>query len=131
MAKKLENLWKSLLLFQDRMNKIIESIDGEYNSCYLMLPSDIIEYERYILIKLDAAGVKEDKISVYVKQRLLIIEAVKLKDSFTKGNYIIAERRFGKYKNIIELSEDFDINSIDYYIKDGVITIKIKKKEEA
>ena len=129
MAKKLANLWEKLLLFQDKMDKIIETIDLEYQSCYLMLPSDIVEYESYILIKLDAPGIKKDQINIAIEGKLLIIEATKVKDYFSKCEYIIAERRFGKFKNIIEIPEVFDIHSIEYQIGEGVITIKIRKSE--
>jgi HSP20 family protein len=130
MARKLSNLWEKILLFQDRMDKIIESIDSEYTTSYLMLSCDIIETDKYILIKIDAPGIEKNSINIFFKKNLLIIEAVKQKDYFSECKYIIAERRFGQFKNIIEIPENFDIRSIDYYIKDGVITIKIKKTEE-
>ena len=129
MAKKLANLWEKLLLFQDKMDKIIETIDLEYQNCYLMLPFDIVEFDKYILIKLDAPGIKREQIDIFVEGKLLVIEATKAKNYFSKCKYIVAERRFGKFKNIIEIPEIFNIHSIEYRIEDGVITIKIRKSE--
>ena len=129
MGAKVSNLWEKLILFQDKMEKIAETIDGHFNSCYLILPSDILEYEEYVLIKIDIPGIDENNIKITLEDKFLIVEGVKVKDfSEKEGRYLIAERRFGKFKNIIQIPKNFDTEGISYYIKDGVLIIKIDKK---
>ena len=129
MGKKLTTIWERLLLFQEKMDKIIECIDSKYCEYHIILPIDIVEFEDVIIIKIDAPGISEENFTVYNEGNLLIIEGVKVDiESPLKGNYLIAERRFGKFKNIIDIPENFDINNIKYYINNGVIWVKIYKK---
>ena len=129
MGKKLGTVWEKLLLFQEKMDKIIECIDSKYCEYYIILPIDIVELEDVIIIKIDAPGINDKNFTVYNEGNLLVIEGVKVDlTSPLKGNYLLAERRFGRFKNIIDIPEDFDINSVNYYIKDGVIFIKVYKK---
>ncbi len=128
MGTKVSDLWERLILFQDKMEKIAETIDNHFNSCYLILPSDILEYEEYILIKIDVPGIDENNLQIALEENFLIVEGNKTKDfSEKEGKYLIAERRFGKFKNIIQIPKNFDTKEISYYIKDGVLIIKINK----
>ncbi len=127
MGKRISDIWERLIMFQDKMDKILNEVDEKIASCYLILPSDILEYENNLVIKIDIPGINEKDINIKIKDRFLIIEGFKDKDIGEHVRYILAERRFGKFKNIIELPENFDMNSISYYIKNGVLIIKINK----
>ena len=127
MGKRISDIWERLIMFQDKMDKILNEVDEKMASCYLILPSDILEYENNLVIKIDIPGINEKDINIKIKDRFLIIEGFKDKDIGEHVRYILAERRFGKFKNIIELPENFDMNSISYYIKNGVLIIKINK----
>ncbi len=127
MGKRISDIWEKLILFQDRMESILNELDERFTSGYLILPSDILENENGLIIKIDIPGIREDDIRIKIDNRFLIIEGFKYKDVDRNVHYIIAERRFGKFKNIIELPLNFDMESISYYIKNGLLVVKIKK----
>jgi HSP20 family molecular chaperone IbpA len=131
MAKKLSDLWEKLLYVQDKMDKIIENIDNKFNNYHLILPFDIIEYDDHIDIKIDAPGILDENLKIYSENNLLIVEGIKLDSkALPISRYIIAERRFGKFRNIIDIPECFDIKNSKIIKENGVITIKINKIEE-
>jgi len=131
MAKKLSDLWEKLLYVQDKMDKIIENIDNKFNNYHLILPFDIIEYDDHIDIKIDAPGISEENLRIYYDNTLLIVEGIKIDlRPPSISRYIIAERRFGKFRNIIDIPECFDIKNREIKKENGVITIKINKIEE-
>jgi HSP20 family protein len=127
MGKRVSDIWDRLILFQNKMNEITNEIDEMLTSAYLILPSDILEYEHNLIIKIDIPGMDENNIRIHIENRFLVIEGYKSKDINDNVRYILAERRFGKFKNIIELPADFDMESISYYIKNGVLIVKIEK----
>ncbi len=127
MGKRVSDIWEKLILFQDKMDQIINEIDQKFTSAYLILPSDILEYEHRLIIKIDIPGIEEENIKIKIIERFLIIEGYKTKDTSEHVKYILAERRFGKFKNIIELPMNFDMDNISYYIKNGVLVVNIEK----
>lgn len=75
-------------------------------------------------------GVKPADINLQLTQDSLIIEGERKSDIQEKP-YIRREREFGKFKKSIRLPYAVDTNDINAGLKDGILTIKLIKSEEA
>ncbi len=128
MGRKITKLLDKISLFENQIEKIANSINFYYNNYTLTLYTDILESEDSLIIKIDIPGINNNCINIYNENDSLIIEGVKDRDDiYEKGKYLLAERSFGKFRNNIQISDKFDLKSIDHYIKNGVLHITIKK----
>ena len=78
-------------------------------------------------------GVDTDSINVQVDKNLLTIEGERQLE--TGGNdektTVYAQERFsGKFKRVVTLPEDVDVNNVSASCKDGVLKISILRREE-
>ena len=131
MGAKINEVLQRIFLIEDKIEALADNfIDYlENESYYIKLSSDVIEYEDYILIKIDIPGIDLENLKIYHKDNNLIVKGIKKKEyNEEKVNFIVAERRFGHFYNIFPIPYEFDINSIDIKIENGVLDIKIPKK---
>ena len=97
-----------------------------------MMMTDIIETETDYKLEIDLPGFKKDEVSVEYEEGWLIVSAKKEQDEEEKddkGKVLRRERRFGSCKRRFALSEDVDHDAIEASFADGLLTIKVPKKE--
>lgn len=79
-------------------------------------------------------GVDTDSINVQIDKNLLTIEGERQLESTgdDEKTTVYAQERFsGKFKRVVTLPEDVDVNNISANCKDGVLKISIQRREEA
>jgi HSP20 family protein len=97
----------------------------------LLPPVDIFEDASGITLLADLPGVAREDLAIGVDGRSLTIEApVKLGESESLQS-VYAEVRANHYRRSFELSADLDTGHIDAGLKDGVLTLRIPKLEQA
>jgi HSP20 family protein len=97
----------------------------------LLPPVDVFEDASGITVLADLPGVTRDDLAIGVDGRNLTIEApVKLGESESLQS-VYAEVRANHYRRSFELSADLDTARIDAGLKDGVLTLRIPKLEQA
>ncbi len=117
-----------------KVDKILEKLEDfinylENESYYIKLKSDMIDCDDFIVLRIEMPGVKKDDFNIYYKDNNLIIKGIKKKEySEEKVNFILAERRFGVFYDVYPIPEEYDINSIEVKLKNGVLTIRIPRK---
>jgi len=83
-----------------------------------------------IEIKVVAPGIKGDDLNIQLIDNTLYIEGEK-KDDYTDKGYIRKERDFGKFRKSVNLPYKVDSAKIDAGMREGILTIKLVKSEEA
>jgi HSP20 family protein len=97
----------------------------------LLPPVDIVEDGGGITLLADLPGVAREDLAIRVDGRSLTIEApLKLGEA---GNLtsVYAEVRANHFRRSFELSGDLDTAKIDAGLRDGVLTLRIPKLEQA
>ena len=104
---------------------------GSRTAPALLPPVDIFEDAGGITLLADLPGVGREDLSVGVDGRNLTIEApLKLGES-NALNPVYAEIRANHFRRTFELSADLDTGKIDAGLRDGVLTLRIPKAEQA
>ncbi len=75
-------------------------------------------------------GVKADSLDIQLIDNSLVLEGEKKSDVQDKP-YIRKERVFGKFQKAVRLPYRVDGDKIEAGLKDGILTVKLAKAEEA
>ena len=104
---------------------------GSRTAPALLPPVDIIEDSTGITLLADLPGVGREDLTIGVDGRTLTIEApLKLGEANALVS-VYAEVRANHFRRSFELSGDLDTARIDAGLRDGVLTMRIPKLEQA
>jgi HSP20 family protein len=108
------------------------SVDFEENMPF-SLALDVIEKETEYLVKANVAGLDPEKIDITYNNNTLTIKAETQEENEEKeeGQYHLRERRFGSFCRSISMPGLVDTNKIEAETENGILTLKLPKKEEA
>ncbi len=90
----------------------------------------LYEGDDEIAIKAIVPGVTSEDISIELADNTLIIEGEKKAD-YTDNPYLRKERSFGKFKKSVKLPYRVESDKVDAELKDGILTVRLHKSEEA
>ena len=97
----------------------------------LLPPVDIYEDAGGITLFADLPGVAREDLAVGVDGRSLTIEAPLKLGEANSLTPLYAEVRANHFRRSFELSSDLDTSKIDAGLRDGVLTLRIPKAEQA
>ncbi|MGZ8259543.1 MAG: Hsp20/alpha crystallin family protein [Caldimonas sp.] len=97
----------------------------------LLPPVDIVEDAGGITLFADLPGVAREDLSVGVEGRNLTIEAPFKLGEASSLTPVYAEVRANHFRRTFELSGDLDTAKIDAGLRDGVLTLRIPKADQA
>ena len=93
---------------------------------------NVIEREDGYYITADVPGVREEDIDVTVQDNYLVVSGSRNAEERKEGdNYYVYERRYGNFSRAFALPDNADPDSVDAQLKDGVIELKVAKRESA
>jgi HSP20 family molecular chaperone IbpA len=104
---------------------------GSRTTPALLPPVDIVEDASGITLFADLPGVGRDDLSIGVDGRTLTIEAPLRLGEANALVSVHAEVRANHYRRSFELSGELDTAKIDAGLRDGVLTLRIPKLEQA
>jgi HSP20 family protein len=104
---------------------------GNRTAPALLPPVDIFEDNGGITLLADLPGVGRDDLAIGVDGRTLTIEAPLRLGEANSLVSVYAEVRANHYRRSFELSSDLDTAKIDAGLRDGVLTLRIPKLEQA
>jgi HSP20 family protein len=104
---------------------------GGRNAPALLPPVDIVEDGAGITLYADLPGVGREDLSIGVDGRQLTIEAPLRLGEANSLVSVYAEVRANQFRRSFELSGDLDTSKIDAGLRDGVLTLRIPKLEQA
>jgi HSP20 family protein len=76
-----------------------------------------------------AAGLDTDKLDISIQQNVLTIAGARNLPTDRNGNYYVRERYDGDFRRAISLPEDVDVDKLEAHYKDGVLHIKVQRRE--
>jgi HSP20 family molecular chaperone IbpA len=96
-----------------------------------ILPAvDIFENESGITVQADMPGVSKDRLDVHIDSDTLVIEGLAEIPMPEGMDAIYADIRSKRYQRSFSLSRELDTERIEAGLKDGVLTLRIPKREE-
>jgi HSP20 family molecular chaperone IbpA len=96
-----------------------------------ILPAvDIFENESGITVQADMPGVSRDRLDVHIDSDTLAIEGLAEIPMPEGMDAIYADIRSTRYQRSFTLSRELDTERIEAGLKDGVLTLRIPKREE-
>mgnify|MGYP003572777171 FL=1 len=93
--------------------------------------AELIEKPEAYLVKLEVPGIKAEEIDVSFTGDLLTLRGERRQEEKKEGeHYQIFERRYGAFERSFTFPTPVDATHVEAEIKDGVLTIRVMKKEE-
>ncbi len=124
---------KDLMTMHDRMNKIFDetlskTAQGGYGDW--LPPVDIFETAEEIVIMSELPGMKEEDMDIQVSDGVLTLKGEKKYpiEGGEKDNFYRLERSYGKFNRSFSIPNNVDIGSVKANLKDGLLTISLKKE---
>ena len=97
----------------------------------IAMPVDIFEDAEGITLRADMPGVSRDSLAIGVDGDTLAIEGAMSLGESARLDDVYAEIRVAQYKRSFVLGRDLDTGRIEATLKNGVLTLRIPKAEEA
>jgi HSP20 family protein len=82
-----------------------------------------------IVVRAEVPGVKPESVQVDIEGRRLTVSGERTPPD-TTSSFHRRERRFGKFSRTVQLPNDLDADKASATVKDGLLTIRIPKREE-
>ena len=92
---------------------------------------DVFEDANGITLKADLPGVSKENLNVRVEGDQLAIEGTVTLGEAAGLEAVYAEVRVAQYRRTFALSRDLDTSKIDAAMKNGVLTLRVPKAEQA
>lgn len=97
----------------------------------LVPPVDVIEDKDGITLRADLPGVAKENLSIGVDGDTLTVEGIVSLGETANLKPVYAEVRVAQYKRSFVLSRDLDTEKIDASLVNGVLSLRIPKREQA
>jgi HSP20 family protein len=124
----LDELGSGLRLFQDTVNRLL----SEPTARPWAPAVDILEAENELLLKADLPGVDMKDIDIQMENGTLALRGErKFENEKKEGGYHRIERSYGSFARYFTLPDTVDSEHVKAEYKNGVLTVKLPKKELA
>lgn len=124
--------------FQRQMNRLFDDFFGDgswpgvWNRPEWAPAIDVSENEEEFVVHAEVPGIGRDDLDISVTGNTLTLRGEKREERDEKeGNAHRVERSYGTFTRTIGLPSSVDPNRVEANMKDGVLRIRIAKKEEA
>jgi len=94
-------------------------------------PVDIVEDAEGIRVTVDMPGVSKDHVSIGVEGETLTLEGVVTLGETSQLQPVYQEVGVAQYRRSFVLSRDLDTDGIQAQMRNGVLTLRVPKREEA
>jgi len=123
MEDALDRMWGSFV----RPTRYLRPWSGEW-----LLPLDVYQTEDSVVVKAPVPGVKPEGMEVTIEGNTLTLRGeTKAEEEAREDNYILQERRYGSFCRSVTLPGGLDTDKADASYEDGVLTLRIPRREEA
>ena len=117
----------------DRLNRMFSDFQTEAFNQAWVPAVDIYETENHeVVIKAELPDVKKEDIGVTVENNVLTLTGErKQEESVKREQFQRVERRFGSFSRSFSLPATVNASHIAASYKDGVLTVRLPRREEA
>lgn len=121
-----------------RMNSIMNEFDTDavFNTHRGFHPTvDVHEDENFVTIEAEIAGVRKEDLNVSINdENILVLKGTKNRETKQEdekegSTFLRVERNFGEFTRSFVLPDNISTDKIDAQFKDGLLTVKLEKKE--
>jgi HSP20 family protein len=130
--------FRELQSLQGRMSRLFEEQYGGGREDTLMSsgafvpPVDIYEDQHGIQLKLEVPGIEEKDLNINVENNLLTVSGErKFEQEQKEENFHRIERRYGSFSRSFTLPNTVDTEKITADYRNGLLNIRLVKREEA
>lgn len=121
---------------QDELGELASNFLGEVGEVWprgTMVPSlDLSETDGTVEVRMDLPGIKPEEIDIQLNENTLTVSGQRKEEKEEKTKtFHRVERRQGSFSRTVVLPCCVDEAKVDAQYKDGVLTIKMPKTEEA
>lgn len=131
MISNIQNVWDSpfeLLRDVDRAFQSRGVLGSEGPSA--KYPVDIHEDEDGLTVSAELPGFRKDQVQVSIDKGILSIAAERQSSKKDDGTTHLFERRFPRVHRQFTLPTSVDTTDVDAKLADGLLTLRLRKKEE-
>ena len=115
-------------LFNNYLNDSKPTIEKKFSHPAVNI---IEEPDKYIL-ELAVPGLNKEEIDIKLEDKELIISSkAEIKDEEIQENFVRVEYNYDSFKRFFTIPNTIDTKNIDAKYKNGVLSLTLKKKEEA
>jgi len=127
-----DDIVKMQAYFDNIINQMVNDdfISPTFISSNISYPkTDIQNLQDSYLLRFELAGMDKNDIKLSINdEKMLVIEGEKkYKEDNKSNNYLRKELFYGKFKRIMNLPKDANINHIKSKFKNGILEVTIKK----
>jgi len=123
--------WRELQSLEDRLRKLSEELEGGESVTTWRPAVDLVEAEDEYRLDAELPGMSADDIAVEVQEGDLVVRGEKESEEEEKGrDYRFAERSYGEFYRRFSLPTSVDAGAISARFENGVLTVRIPKKEQ-
>jgi len=116
----------------DRLNRMFSALEHEAFNQAWVPAVDIYETDTHeVVIKAELPDVKKEDIGVSVENNVLTLTGERKPEQSKREQFQRVERRFGNFSRSFTLPTSVDAGQIAASYKDGVLTIRLPRREEA
>ena len=116
----------------DRLNRMFSALETEAFNQAWVPAVDIYETDTHeVVIKAELPDVKKEDIGVSVENSVLTLTGERKPEQSKREQFQCVERRFGRFSRSFTLPTSVDAGQIAASYKDGVLTIRLPRREEA
>ncbi len=129
--------FRGLSTLQQQMNRLLDEtvFRGRSDESALTAWSpavDIFETEHELVVKADLPDMNEKDLDVRVENNILTIRGErKFEQEVKEDNYLRVERAYGSFSRSFTLGNTVDTDNIKAEYTNGVLTVRLAKREEA
>jgi HSP20 family protein len=129
-------LWREFSSLSNRLNRLLDFPRGSEDQGDFLgswSPAvDIYDKGNEVVIHAELPGLKKEDIDVRVENNILTIRGKKERQEEVKEDgYFRSERAYGSFVRSFSLPSTVDVSKIAADYKDGVLTLRLPKAEEA
>jgi len=129
---------REMAVFQDRVNRAFGDLgrrfDDEVPARGAWVPAvDVFENDQHeLVLKAELPDLKREDIDIRVENNALTLSGQKkAEQEFSEDRYHRIERTFGHFSRTFTLPNTVDTGRISAEYKNGVLTVKLPKREDA
>ena len=116
----------------DRLNRMFSALEHEAFNQAWVPAVDIYETDTHeVVIKAELPDVKKEDIGVSVENNVLTLTGERKPEQSKREQFQLIARRFGSFSRSFTLPTSVDAGQIAASYKDGVLTIRLPRREEA
>ena len=127
--------FRGVTTLQDQINRLFnDAFDSTRESdLTTWAPAvDIFENEQELIVKADLPDIDPKDLDIRVENNILTIRGErKFEKKQDNGDYLRVERAYGSFSRSFALSSTVNMDAIDAQYENGVLTLRVPKREEA